>query len=160
MLRRWIRAYFHALENEKSVVWGAISGVLWVLSASLAAALSGSHAGSGTRVAFYEISATVLPVLLLAYFVEHGAMTRSISQKNLLIAKSDPDLAKQGQHLIETAGPIASLTASSTATGEVLALYAVGTGDTSAFLLTGTIAALGITGLSILMFAVARIRQP
>jgi len=111
-------------------------------------------------LAFYEIAATVLPVLLLAYFVEHNAMTSSIARKNRWIATIDPELAQQGKHLIETAGPVAALTAASAATGETLALYAVGAGSTSAFLLAGTVAALLISGISILMFAVTRIRQP
>jgi hypothetical protein len=158
MLRRWWRAYLDALSNETNVVLTASSGVLWVISPAVGAALFSPARGTDTRLAFYEVSATIIPVLLLAYFVEHAAMTASIARSGT--AASDPQRKQDGEHLLATGRALAALIAASSATGEILALYAVGRGASSAFLCTGTIIALGIVGGAILLFAIARIGRP
>jgi uncharacterized membrane protein len=157
-MRRWWRAYWDAYTSETNVLVTASSGVLWVVCLGAAAALSGSASGAHIRLPFYEISATIIPVLLLAYFVEHAAMTRSIAKGNAMT----PDLAhrRQGERLLATGRALAALLAASAATGEILALYAVAYGRTSTFLFVGTVVALVFVGMAILLFAVARIGQP
>jgi hypothetical protein len=80
MLRRWWRAYWSALTNETNLVVTVSSGILWVVVPAASTAWFGSTAGTDIRLAFYEISATIIPVLLLAYFVEHATMTASIAK--------------------------------------------------------------------------------
>jgi hypothetical protein len=121
-------------------------------------AWSAPSTGADIRLAFYEIAATIIPVLLLAYFIEHAAMTRSIARHSAVTP--DPSRREEGQHLLATGRALAALTAASAATGEVLALYAVAHGSTSSFLYVGTVAALVATGAAILLFAIARIGQP
>lgn len=158
MLRRGWRAYRDGLENETNVAVTASSGVLWVVCPAAAAAWSAPSGAADIRLAFYEIAATIIPVLLLAYFVEHAAMTRSIARHSAIT--TDANRRKEGQRLLATGRALAALTASSAATGEILALYAVAHGSTSSFLYTGTVAALIATGMAILLFAIARIGQP
>jgi hypothetical protein len=109
-------------------------------------------------LAFYGIAATIIPVLLLAYFVEHAAMTASIARRQA--RASNANQVRDGEHLLETGRALAALLASHAATGEVLSLYAVAHGKTSTFLYIGTLVALISVGGAILLFAVARIGQP
>jgi hypothetical protein len=136
----------------------AVIGVLWVTCPALGVALAAPSAGSEIRLAFYGIAATIIPVLLLAYFVEHAAMTASIARRQTRAMSLDQ--VRDGDHLLETGRALAALLASHAATGEVLALYAVAHGKTSTFLYVGTLVALISVGGAILLFAVARIGRP
>jgi hypothetical protein len=157
MMRCW-RRYINALTSETSAFITASSGVLWVVGPAAGAAISGSTSGAHIRLPFYEISATIIPVLLLAYFVEHAAMTGSIARKASMTP--DSEQRREGENLLATGRALAALVAANAATGETLALYAVAHGRTSTFLYTGTLLALIAAGMAILLFAIARIGQP
>lgn len=131
-MRRWWRRYIDALTGETSAFITASSGALWVVGPAVGAALSGSELGAHIRLPFYEISATIIPVLLLAYFVEHAAMTASIARKASIT--SDSEQRREGEGLLATGRALAALVAANAATGEILALYAVAHGTTSTFL--------------------------
>lgn len=158
MLRRWWRFYLDSLSNETSARFMAVVGVGWVVSPALGAAFAAPSAGSEIRLAFYGIAATIIPVLLLAYFVEHAAMTASIARRQT--RATDSDQLHSGEHLLATGRALAAMMAGYAATGEVLALYAVAHGKTSTFLYIGTLIALLSVGGAILLFAVGRIGRP
>jgi hypothetical protein len=158
MLRRWWRFYQDSLSNETSARFMVLLGFLWVICPALGATLSVPSAGSEIRLAFYEIAATIIPVLLLAYFVEHAAISASIARKQATATSSDQ--VRKDKHLLETGRALAALLASYAATGEILALYAVAHGKSSTFLYVGTLVALLSVGGAILLFAVARIGRP
>ena len=136
----------------------AVLGVLWVICPAFGATLAAPSAKSEIRLAFYEIAATIIPIVLLAYFVEHAAMTASVARKQSTATSSEQ--ARKGEHLLKTGRALAALLASHAATGEILALYAVAHGKTSTFLYVGTLIALASVGGAILLFAVARIGRP
>lgn len=136
----------------------AVIGVGWVISPALGAAFAAPSAGSEIRLAFYGIAATIIPVLLLAYFVKHAAIAGSIARRQAQAPNSKQ--VRDGEHLLETGRALAALLASHAATGEVLALYAVAHGRTSTFLYIGTLVALLSVGGAILLFAIARIGRP
>lgn len=158
MLQRWWRFYLDSLSNETSARFMAVIGALWVISPAISATLAVPDSNPEIRLAFYEIAATIIPVLLLAYFVEHAAMTASIARRQTPAANSDQ--MRDGEHLLATGRALAALMASYAATGEMLALYAVAYGKTSTFLFVGTLVALVSVGAAILLFAVARIGRP
>jgi hypothetical protein len=136
----------------------AAIGVLWVIGPAIGATLAMPASKPEVRLAFYEIAATIIPVLLLAYFVEHAAMTASIARRQA--TATDSDQMRDGEHLLATGRALAALLASQAATGEVLALYAVAHGKSSTFLYVGTLVALVSVGAAILLFAIARIGHP
>ena len=146
------------MTEETSALLTSSSGVLWVVCPAAGIAWAGSNAGADIRLPFYEISATIIPVLLLAYFVDHAAMTRSIARRNSVT--TDPDHRREGEHLLASGRALAAWLAAIAATGEILALYAVAYGRTSTFLFVGTVFALMTAGMAILLFAIARIGQP
>jgi hypothetical protein len=157
-MRRLRDGYWNSIGSETNVFVTATAGVLWIVSPAAAATWAGSTSGAHIRLPFYEIAATIIPVLLLAYFVEHAAMTRSIAMGNTVTA--DPNHRREGERLLATGRALAALLAASAATGEIFALYAVAHGKTSTFLFVGTAFALGFAGVAILLFAIARIGQP
>jgi hypothetical protein len=158
MLRRWWDFYWDSLSNETSARFMAVIGVLWVISPAIGVTLAVPDLDPEIRLAFYEIAATIIPVLLLAYFVEHAAMTASIARTQS--RATDSDQLQNGEHLLATGRALAAMMAGYAATGEVLALYAVAHGESSTFLYVGTLVALGSVGAAILLFAVNRIGRP
>jgi hypothetical protein len=158
MLRRWWHFYMESLSNETSARFMVLIGVLWVICPAIGATLAMPSSNPEIHLAFYEIAATIIPVLLLAYFVEHAAMTALIAKGQATAA--DSEQIRNGEHLLATGRALAALLASHAATGEVLALYAVAHGTSSTFLYVGTLVALASVGAAILLFAVTRIGQP
>jgi hypothetical protein len=147
-----------SLSNETSARFMVLIGVSWVICPAIGATLAMPSSNPGIRLAFYEIAATIIPVLLLAYFVEHAAMTASIARGQT--TATDSEQISNGEHLLATGRALAAFLASHAATGEGLALYAVAHGKSSTFLYVGTLVALASVGAAILLFAVMRIGQP
>ncbi|MEZ5077302.1 MAG: hypothetical protein R2725_07670 [Solirubrobacterales bacterium] len=151
--------------------------------AGMAAAATWPSLGENVESTFYAVTAQVIPVLVLAFLVEvRGQMTVSRSVLNEWKARrrtrqdelatdeeDDPKLTELREveamleetvtRLGELSWVWAGVLVVSAAWGEGLSLYALASGDSSAFLLAGTVAAIGIIFKELASAALTRVRE-